>query len=35
MTDDDEAEELENQSVVLMTESSLASEFLKRYDGLE
>lgn len=32
MTDDDGAIELENQSVVLMTNPDLANEFLERYD---
>jgi hypothetical protein len=30
-SDDDGAEELENQSVVLMTTQKLSGEFLKRY----
>ncbi|WP_340028502.1 DUF4303 domain-containing protein [Paenibacillus sp. FSL H7-0940] len=34
LTDDDLAEEIENQSVHLMTVPSLASKFLKRYDGI-
>ncbi|OMF65042.1 DUF4303 domain-containing protein [Paenibacillus sp. FSL R5-0766] len=34
LTDDDLAEEIENQSVHQMTVSSLASKFLKRYDGI-
>lgn len=33
MTDDDEAEQLENETVVRMTEAKLAASFLKRYDG--
>jgi hypothetical protein len=32
LSDDDGAEELENQSVVLMTTPKLSGEFLKRYD---
>ncbi|APO47460.1 hypothetical protein BS614_27735 [Paenibacillus xylanexedens] len=34
LTDDDLAEEIENQSVHQMTVPSLASKFLKRYDGI-
>lgn len=34
LTDDDLAEEIENQSVHHMTVPSLASKFLKRYDGI-
>ncbi|MGG4400973.1 DUF4303 domain-containing protein [Paenibacillus amylolyticus] len=34
LTDDDLAEEIENQSVHHMTLLSLASKFLKRYDGI-
>ncbi|MDQ0660612.1 DUF4303 domain-containing protein [Paenibacillus sp. W2I17] len=34
LTDDDLAEEIENQSVHQMTVPSLASKFLKRYDGM-
>lgn len=34
LTDDDLAEEIENQSVNQMTVLSLASKFLKRYDGI-
>lgn len=33
ITDDDEAEELENQSVSQMTQSNLANDFLKHYDS--
>ncbi|MEJ8304014.1 DUF4303 domain-containing protein [Saccharibacillus sacchari] len=33
ITDDDEAERLENETVVQMTEAKLAASFLKRYDG--
>ncbi|SCW62352.1 protein of unknown function [Paenibacillus tianmuensis] len=32
MTDDEMAEELENETVVLMTKPELAADFLKRYD---
>lgn len=32
MTDDDSAEELENQSVVQMTEAKRAAEFMRRYE---
>ncbi|MDO3412446.1 DUF4303 domain-containing protein [Saccharibacillus sp. CPCC 101409] len=32
MTDDDEAEALENETVVQMTDAELAKNFLKRYD---
>lgn len=35
LTDDDLAEEIENQSVHQMTVPSLASKFLKRYDGMK
>lgn len=33
MTDDELAEELENESVSLMTNPELVSEFLARYDA--
>lgn len=35
MTDDDEAEQLENETVVRMTEAELAASFLKRYEQEE